>query len=193
MMKVQTHQLQYGLTLLEVIVVLAIVGILVGIAVPSFYDLMAKQRVKGAAETFSAALFNAKAEAVKTNQDIHVVILPPNGVADAGASPHSLSLWCYGMTSAGDSFCDCSGTDASKPCAPGSVVDGANSPNVTITYTNTERRTFEPLRGTANGSQGTVTFQSSDDTDKVLGVVLSTMGRVKVCRPSGDILGYGDC
>jgi len=168
---------QHGLTLLEVMIVVAIIAIMLAVAVPSFSDFILTQRAKGSAEGLTAALQNAKAEAVKTNQTISIVFNPATTNTDHAD-------WCYGMTEAGDTTCDCSASPSD--CAVGSVVDGDTYKDVVLNFNASDKRSFEPVRGGANGTQGTVTFEAGNNKD--LGVRLSTIGRISVCRPSGTTI-----
>lgn len=171
-----------GMTLLEVMIVLAIIAIVAAVTVPSFNDFILTQRAKGSAEALTAALQNAKAESVKTNSQIHIVFKP-----STTNTAHSSTAWCYGMTVTGSSTCDCNASD----CATGSVVDGDDYKNVTMTFNNTDKRTFEPIRGGANGTQGTVIFAAGNNKD--LGVRVSTVGRITICRPTGTTIArYAD-
>ena len=173
---------QRGMTLLEVIIVLIIAAILAAISVPAFSDLILTQRAKGAAEGLTSALQNAKAEAVKTNSVISIVFKP-----SATGTAHS--SWCYGMTVTGSATCDC--TASPTDCATGSVVDGDTYKDVTANFNASDLRSFEPVRGGANGTQGTVVFAAGNNKD--LGVRLSTIGRISVCRPTGtNIARYQD-
>ena len=102
---------------------------------------------------------------------------------------HLSSSWCYGVTPAGAADCDCTGSGTA--CASGSKVDGDDYPTVTLQFNSSNLRSIEPLRGGANGTQGTVIFDGGDN--RKLGVRLSTYGRVTICKPSGTrITGYVD-
>lgn len=165
---------QVGMTLLELMIVVIIVAILAAIAVPSFSDYILTQRAKGAAEGLTAALQNAKAESVKTNSVISIVFKP-----SATGTAHT--SWCYGMTITGSATCDC--TASPTTCATGSVVDGDTYKDVTMTFNGSDLRSFEPVRGGANGTQASVLFAAGNNKD--LGVRLSTIGRISLCRPTG--------
>ncbi len=174
------RQSEAGVTFIEVLVTVAIIGILAAIAVPNLTDYFTNQRVKGATENFYVALQNAKFEAAKVNTVISLQVQP-------NTDNNDLVTWCYGMTRATNSTCDCT---SSGSCADGSVVSSSDFPNVSLNFNANNLRSFTAVRGDANGTQGTVLFSSGT---KSLGVKLSTYGRVSICRPAGTtITGYLD-
>lgn len=61
-----------GFTLIELVVALAVAGILLGIAVPSFQGMIAQQRVIHVASSLHSTLAIARSEAVKRNQAVTV-------------------------------------------------------------------------------------------------------------------------
>jgi type IV fimbrial biogenesis protein FimT len=67
-----------GFTLIELMVVITLGAILLGIAVPSFREFMASQRVKNTAFDFAATLLLARSEAVKRNAVVTVEQAPDN-------------------------------------------------------------------------------------------------------------------
>ena len=54
-----------GFTIIELIMVIAILGIFAGLAAPSMADLLASTAVKGAATDFYSSLIAARSEAIK--------------------------------------------------------------------------------------------------------------------------------
>lgn len=72
----------HGFTVIEVLMVVAILGVLAAIGVPSMRDLIASSRVKGAASDLNATLLIARSEAVKRNASMDVV---PSDVSNWGA------------------------------------------------------------------------------------------------------------
>lgn len=63
-----------GFTLIEVIVVVAIVGILLSLGLSSYAQFVSNARVRASAQTFLSGLQNARAEAVRRNASVDFVL-----------------------------------------------------------------------------------------------------------------------
>lgn len=79
-----------GFTLVELMIVLAILGIILGLAVPAMGDFLVRQRVKSQANEIMLAVVVARSEASKLNDSVSVV---PDGNWSNG--------WCVVVTSGG--------------------------------------------------------------------------------------------
>jgi type IV fimbrial biogenesis protein FimT len=65
---------QRGFSLIEMVVVVAIMGILLGLGLPSYRVYMANQKVQSVAEVFMAGVQMARGEAVKRNQRVEFIL-----------------------------------------------------------------------------------------------------------------------
>jgi len=191
---------QQGFTLIEALIVVAILAVLLAVAVPSFNDFFDKNRLKRAAEEVYGLVAKAKAETVIRDTDLSVSV-------DSGT-------WCAGYAVAANCDCSLADPDAAGACAvpvgplgagPGGAavnvlqaIDGTSFTGVVIAAD--FDTTFNSVRGTANN--GTISLAAGDgawvdgvwDGDWALNVVVSTRGRIRICAPNANrTMGYSGC
>lgn len=164
-----------GITLIEVIIVLAIVAIVTATSAPYFGDLIDKRRLIGAGETLFSDLRLAQSESIKRNQTIFVSFKKTG------------DNWCYGMNEGSE--CDCQIPSECKIDNIRKVKTNENFKNITLqkarfagnrTYT-----AFDPLKGyaQANGvKNGSIWLQSTNGTQ--LALIINRLGRVRFCSPT---------
>lgn len=159
-----------GFTLLETMIVVAIMGILASLAVPSYQDILERNRLKQAVEALKSDLQFARAEAIKQSKDLRVTLT-------------GTTTWCYGIDD-GNTACAC-GT--AGDCAI-KTVNGGDFQGISLEgNTNT---TFSFRRGTAAAMGSTLSSARYQAR-----VVVSDVGRVRICNPSSStgLSGYPDC
>ena len=84
---------QQGFTLAEVIMVLAIIGILAAIAIPNFLSWLPNMRLKAAARDLYSSMQKARAEAIKTNRSHAIVFDTANNRYVLCSSPGADDNW----------------------------------------------------------------------------------------------------
>jgi type IV fimbrial biogenesis protein FimT len=163
------RQKHAGFTLLETMVVIAIIGILAAMAVPSFQDMIERNRLKQVAEGLKSDMQFARTEAIKRSKNLRVTLT-------------GTSSWCYGIDDDNTSCaCGTAGNCAIK------AVDGSQFQGISLDANNV---TFSFRRGTANASGSTLSSANYQAR-----VIVSGVGRVRVCNPevATRLPGYPDC
>ncbi len=141
-----------GFSLIELMVVIAIVGILIAVAAPSFQSIIMKNKVQAAASEFQSALALARSEAIKRGGDARITV-----VANSLAS--GTAVWTSGITVFYDTTTNANGNappmDATKLIMQTSAMEANVLANVNfdaVTYNGYGRSissTGAPLGGTA--------------------------------------------
>ncbi len=170
---------QQGFTLIEMMIVIAIIAIVLSLAVPSFNEFFEKNRLKRAAEEVYSLVTKARAEGVIRSADMSVAV--------------NTGSWCVGYAAAAG--CNCTAADSCVVPIAGTdvlqVVDGGDFSGVTIAETFAGvGTTFDNVEGSAG--TGRVSLSAADwDLD----VIVSGMGRVIICAPasSQSTMGYSAC
>ncbi len=178
----------FGFTLVELLVTVAIIGILAALSAPSFNKMLARNRLKGAAEGVFNDLQLARTEAIKRNQDVDLTF--------SAAGP--TTTWAYGLRVG--STCDPSVaiSDANACQIDGvlKVTRSTDYPGVSLQVTfqaaaspvALPRAEFEPRQGTADVPGRACLSLNSD----ALQVVVSALGRILICTTSA-MPGYQQC
>jgi prepilin-type N-terminal cleavage/methylation domain-containing protein len=166
-----------GLTLMELMVTVAILGILVALAVPSFNSFLAKGRLSGAAEALAQDLQLARSEALRRNAEVTI-------------SFSSGTAWCYGAIVSATA-CDCTQTNScslrrvdNTDYAGLTMSDLSFPSNTPATFTS-----FTAHQGLAN----TGAVQFTHPNAGTLRVRLGAAGQVSICSTSGGLAHHPAC
>lgn len=85
-MRLLTHAGQRGVSMMEVVVVLAIVGILTAAGAPSFVEYLSNSRLREAGNTLLTEVLYAQSEAIKRNGVVRVVVTAAGAVTTTDRS-----------------------------------------------------------------------------------------------------------
>jgi type IV fimbrial biogenesis protein FimT len=119
-----------GFTLIEVLVTVAIAGILAAVAVPSFVRLIADQRAKAAATNLFTALSVTRSEAIKQNQNVK--LLPKSDWANGWFIANPVTDADLGLLDANATGVPVTGGPASVIYNGGGRLAGTAAPSFTI-------------------------------------------------------------
>ncbi len=178
-LKTLRNKQQRGLTLIDVMIVITIVGILISQAAPSWRDAFRNKRLIGTAETVAMALNLARSETVARNQSVAFSVLQ----TPAGAS-------CHLVHTGQSDECRCSDSGTAA-CQPGTTLILASvlDPSVRVDLGSGPSIRFEPRNGTATPT-GTVYVRHGglEIQNRV-----AITGRVRTCSVSGQPAGVAAC
>jgi type IV fimbrial biogenesis protein FimT len=172
---------QRGLTLIEMMSVVAVVGVLAGAAAPAFDKFQSRRALEGTATEALADLHFARSEAVSRNQRVRVSYL---NAADGGR------CMVVHTGTAGD--CQC-GSGGVPQCQAGVNVlrahgFGAGAP-VSVSA-NVGSMTIDPVRGMFTlGGRVRVSLPNGNEIQHVV----TPAGRIRSCAVDGKLAGYATC
>ncbi|TJZ69018.1 pilus assembly FimT family protein [Chitiniphilus eburneus] len=166
-----------GFTLIESLVVIAMIGVIAAIAMPNLTRALDNARIKGAAQQIVAALYFAKTESIRQNKPVHVQF---------GNS-------CIGVKS-GNAICDCTIEDSSNSsyCSARrldlsilGIKKGSLSPSVSSII-------ISPNRGIISTSSATDTLPATVDATSSNGTTISIsinmLGKFSMCTNAAQPL-----
>lgn len=148
-----------GFTLIELMIVIALLGIMAGVMAPSFLQWRDRSKVQGDAGNLRAAFETAKLRAIKHNTNV-VVTFPD--------------------TTSFQAFIDTNNNGA-QDAGEETLFNRTLAPGVTITnntFTGNDMA-FNP-RGMANGPNSTGTITMTSPGGERYSVVVSSFGRVRM-------------
>lgn len=181
---------QSGMSLVELMIGLAIVGMLMFVAVPSFSTFLQNSQIRNAAETTMVGLNLARAEALRRNANVRFQFVS-SLTSSCTLSSTSLN-WVVSLSDP-TSACDVAPSDTNAPLIVQKRSANEGTSNITISVTGGTTVTFTGL-GRQSGSGitqinfsnargGLCEHEDTDGTMRCLRVMVSTGGQAKICDP----------
>jgi type IV fimbrial biogenesis protein FimT len=208
-----------GYTIIELMVTLAVAAVLVGLAVPSFRDLIEKSRLRGATDDLVNLLNTSRSSAVKLGLDVNASVTITSSTnwcagAVSATDPESSSS-TIGQAAASASACDCTSATA---CIIAGIVNGSStSAGQTSLVSSTSYSGVQLSSGSTNtllqgvggvvfnSKYGALDFSSlstlspltvtSSSGKYQTQITMSALGQTYVCTPSSSkfVSGYPSC
>jgi type IV fimbrial biogenesis protein FimT len=171
---------QRGVTLVETMVVTAVVAIVAGAAVPGMGGLKSRQALIGAAAEFETDVQHVRSLAVAGNATLRITFDARDGAS------------CYIVHRGAAGDCEC-GTAGEAVCRSGAeaqrMVRFPSSGTVALS-SNVRSIVFDPVKGTSTPT-GTVRF--TEPSGAAVHQVINILGRVRSCSPGKAVAGYKAC
>lgn len=174
--------------MVELMIAIAIVGILLGLAVPMLGETVASRSVQSAAQDLAATLRTAQAEAVRRNRAVELIFttaqpVSANTVAAAATSASAARGWLARAVNRTGGADFVGGTALEGDLAAVTLTNGALR---SVAFTPTARPldlSAGPLAPVALAAPLVVRV-SSPGTARNLCVAVATGGSVRVCDPA---------
>ncbi|NOQ14337.1 MAG: prepilin-type N-terminal cleavage/methylation domain-containing protein [Methyloprofundus sp.] len=174
-MMINTKQVA-GFTLIELMLVVAIAGLLASVAVPSFSKLLERNKLKEAVEGLKSDMMWMRTETVKRSCNLRVTF--------------DKDAWSYTIfRAAGECDCPSGGGDCNNKVVTGSQYAGVSMSSAA--FSGGTSTFFDFRRGTA-GIAGNAQLDTSNYHVRVL---IARVGRVRICNVSDEtgLAGYEEC
>jgi type IV fimbrial biogenesis protein FimT len=200
MRPIQSPRWQPGFTLVELMVVLAVIVILAIVATPSFVDYLARTRLRTAADGIVGQLALARSEATRRHRNVIVSFTTSSGAWCSGGNQTVLAdetTEGISLASADAVACDCTSPSTCLINGNQSVVSSTDNSTVELVSGGTVPLQFDRNVGTINNLTGdTITLRSKTrPTRYELSIIVGALGHARICVPSGFATfgGYQTC
>lgn len=179
-----------GFTIIELVITLALFGVLLGLGIPAFTTFIQNAQIRNAAENAMTGINLAKAEAVRRNTTVRFQLV--TNLTSGCALSQSSGTWIVSLDSAA-ALCDVAPSETTTPrtIRKQSAEDG--SPKVAVSATGSSSIVFNGMgRVVGTGisqidiNHTTLTCEHVDSvngTARCLRILISTGGLAKMCDP----------
>jgi prepilin-type N-terminal cleavage/methylation domain-containing protein len=162
-----------GLTLLELALVMAVLAVLGALALPSMAARLRTERLQTVAEMFAADIADARHEAARRGQALHI-----EAATESAVNPATGPSWCWSVATTAACPCgDATAAPAAAACRL-KVVPAKEHPGISLLQT-------QAVHVQPDGQVNPVLAAVFAAGDRQLHVQVSRFGRARVCDPAG--------
>jgi type IV fimbrial biogenesis protein FimT len=175
-----THAATRGFTLVELMMVVAVAGIVMTAATPSLNGWVEQQRLSNIAGDLARDLRQARSEAVMRNENVRFTLQHDGGNV------------CYLLHTgdAGECRCDAAGPARCDGTAQAIKQVQLDAQQGFALQSTSPTVVFSPAHGTVSP---TATLRLQDRRGRTVQHVVNVMGRVRSCAPQAAVSGYTAC
>lgn len=173
-----------GFTVIELMVTVAVLGVLAAVALPNMRDYLDKQRLVSQVRAISNLAQFARSEAIKHSGllNLKTVSMTVSPTAPWFVGLANGSAACAGAT--------CVINDAGGPVSH--TVSATECPGCTMSSPLAQAVIVFDLRGlVTGGADQSITLVSP--LGRQLSLSISRLGRISLCTPGGSVSGYPTC
>lgn len=182
--------MQRGFTIIELVITLALFGVLIGLALPGFTTFINNTQIRNAAENALQGLNLAKAEAVRRNTSVRFQLV--TDLTSSCALSTSGTSWIVSLDDP-TGKCEVAPSDSTDPRTVQKQSGEEGARNVTVTATGSSSAVFNGIGrivGTGisqmNFAHVTAVCEHTDPVNgnaRCLRIMVSTGGQLKLCDP----------
>ncbi|HJV76131.1 MAG TPA: GspH/FimT family pseudopilin [Noviherbaspirillum sp.] len=184
-----TRQIQRGVTLVEIVITLAILSLLLGLAYPSYTAWLTNLQIRSATEKMLSGLQLARAEAMKSNTTVRFSLV--DNMTNACALLDTGSIAIVSRSNPAGK-CDIGASDTVEPFISQilAMQEGSARVNVTATDGAGNARTNVVFNGLGRVLTATDWIRQIDfdvppaNANRALRLQISASGQIRMCDPA---------
>lgn len=174
-----------GFTAIELMVTIAVLGVLAAVAFPSMRDYLDRQRLVGQVRAISNMAQLARSEAIKRS-----AASAGGGLSNIAMTINPGTAWSVGLA-AGNAAC-AGATCVIQGSSDTQIITGTECPSCTLTAPAAQTVIVFDLRGLVTGGSDRLITMTSP-MSKQLSLSVSRLGRISLCTPSASVIGFPSC